>query len=138
MSATEHDLIAEEGLSALERRGVGLAHQNPLGEVFAEALAEVLDREFCEPLVLGPNVKKHGMGVGRERELLSRLELLLSIPIVIVVAGKLDARALWSEGLHHDLAFEVAAARSTRDLGEELETALTSSEVWQVEAEVSV
>ena len=49
-------------------------------------------------------MKENGVGRGRERELLSRLELLLGIPIVIVVTGKLNARALWAESLDNDLA----------------------------------
>lgn len=99
---------------------------------------ECLEGELGASLVGGAGGEDAAVGEGREGELLAHFHFLFCVAFEIVFTGELDAGAVGGECLDDDFAFEFASAGAAGYLGDELEGALCSAEIRDVQADICV
>src|SRR5436190_227499 len=75
---------------------------------------------------------------GRIFELFAKFDLLIIKAAIVVSAGILDSGMKRSEGLHDDLAFNVATPRASGHLGEQLKGAFAGAEIGDMEAQIGI
>jgi hypothetical protein len=134
----DHQLKSVEGRGLFDRRRERLPERDPPGESVAEADGQVLRSKLREPLVRRADVKKNGVEVGREIELLSELEFLSRESIVIVVPGELDGGTVRSVGLNQHFTDAFPASGTPGYLSEKLEGAFRGAKIRYVQTEIGV